>query len=144
MREIIHAHFAPKTWPATSLTYSCSSIAVQPAVSYTHLDVYKRQLQHHAQRAAQVCLADLVDVDAVVANLAVGDVIEAVDVYKRQVKGCILRTEAGSGEKTAGFLNKYVTHKLTITKVVMGNQEMCIRDRYSTAVMGWLIQVEAA
>lgn len=38
------------------------------------------------------------------------------------VKGCILRTEAGSGEKTAGFLNKYVTHKLTITKVVMGNQ----------------------
>lgn len=38
------------------------------------------------------------------------------------VKGCILRTEAGSGEKTAGFLNKYVTHKLTITKVVKGNQ----------------------
>lgn len=38
------------------------------------------------------------------------------------VKGCILRTEAGSGEKTAGFLNKYATHKLAITKVVKGNQ----------------------
>lgn len=31
MQEIIHAHFAPKAWPATSLAYSCSSIAVQPA-----------------------------------------------------------------------------------------------------------------
>lgn len=38
------------------------------------------------------------------------------------VKGCILSTEAGSGEKTAGFLNKYATHKLAITKVVKGNQ----------------------
>lgn len=38
------------------------------------------------------------------------------------VKGCILSTEAGSGEKTAGFVNKYATHKLTITKVVKGNQ----------------------
>ena len=36
-------------------------------------------LQHDAQGAAQVALADLVDVDAVVADLAVGDVIEAVD-----------------------------------------------------------------
>ena len=38
------------------------------------------------------------------------------------VKGCILRTEAGSGEKTAGFVNKYATHRLTITKLVTGNQ----------------------
>ena len=36
-------------------------------------------LQHDAQRAAQIGLADLVDVDAVVADFAVGDVIEAVD-----------------------------------------------------------------
>ena len=36
-------------------------------------------LQHDAERAAQVGLADLVDVDAVVADLAVGDVVEAVD-----------------------------------------------------------------
>ena len=31
MREIIHAHFALKAWLATSLAYSCSSIAVQPS-----------------------------------------------------------------------------------------------------------------
>ena len=36
-------------------------------------------LQHDAQAAAQVGLLDLVDVDAVVADLAVGDVVEAVD-----------------------------------------------------------------
>ena len=36
-------------------------------------------LQHQAQRAAQIVLLDLVDVDAVVADLAVGDVVEAVD-----------------------------------------------------------------
>lgn len=38
------------------------------------------------------------------------------------VGGCTLSVEAGSGEKTAGFENNYVTHKLTITKVVDGNQ----------------------
>lgn len=38
------------------------------------------------------------------------------------VKGCILRTEAGSGEKTDGFVNDYVTHELTIKKIVAGNQ----------------------
>lgn len=38
------------------------------------------------------------------------------------VKGCTLNTAAGSGSKTSGFENKYVTHKLTITKVVAGNQ----------------------
>lgn len=37
-------------------------------------------------------------------------------------KGCTLSTAAGSGSKTSGFENKYVTHKLTITKVVAGNQ----------------------
>ena len=36
-------------------------------------------LQHDAQAAAQVGLFDLVDVDAVVADLAVGNIIEAVD-----------------------------------------------------------------
>lgn len=38
------------------------------------------------------------------------------------VGGCTLSVEAGSGEKTAGFVNKYVTQKLTIKKVVAGNQ----------------------
>lgn len=38
------------------------------------------------------------------------------------VKGCTLSAEAGSGKKTDGFENKYATHKLTITKVVAGNQ----------------------
>ena len=38
------------------------------------------------------------------------------------VKGCTLSTAAGSGSKISGFENKYVTHKLTITKVVAGNQ----------------------
>lgn len=37
-------------------------------------------------------------------------------------KGCTLNTAAGSGDKTSGFENKYVTHKLTIKKVVAGNQ----------------------
>ena len=36
-------------------------------------------LQNHAQGAAQVGLGDLVDVDIVIADLAVGDVIEPVD-----------------------------------------------------------------
>ena len=35
--------------------------------------------KHDAQRAAQVGLFDLVDVDAVVADFTVGNVIEAVD-----------------------------------------------------------------
>lgn len=37
-------------------------------------------------------------------------------------KGCTLSTAAGSGDKTSGFENNYVTHKLTIKKVVAGNQ----------------------
>ena len=37
-------------------------------------------------------------------------------------KGCTLSTAAGSGDKTSGFENKYATHKLTIKKVVAGNQ----------------------
>lgn len=37
-------------------------------------------------------------------------------------KGCTLNTAAGSGRKTSGFENQYVTHKLTIEKVVAGNQ----------------------
>lgn len=37
-------------------------------------------------------------------------------------KGCTLSTAAGSGSKISGFENKYVTHKLTITKIVAGNQ----------------------
>lgn len=37
-------------------------------------------------------------------------------------KGCTLSAVAGSGDKTSGFENTYVTHKLTIKKVVAGNQ----------------------
>lgn len=37
-------------------------------------------------------------------------------------KGCTLSTAAGSGDKTSGFENNYVTHKLIIKKVVAGNQ----------------------
>lgn len=51
-----------------------------------------------------------------------------LDVYEENgnsglvAKGCTLSTAAGSGSKISGFENKYVTHKLTITKVVAGNQ----------------------
>lgn len=38
------------------------------------------------------------------------------------VKGCTLSAEAGSGKKTDGFENGYVTNKLTIKKIVEGNQ----------------------
>lgn len=38
------------------------------------------------------------------------------------VKGCTLSVEAGSGKKTDGFVNDYATHKLTIKKIVAGNQ----------------------
>lgn len=37
-------------------------------------------------------------------------------------KGCTLSTAAGSGDKTSGFENNYFTHKLTIKKIVAGNQ----------------------
>ena len=36
-------------------------------------------LKHHAERAAEIRLADLVDVDAVVADLTVRDIVETVD-----------------------------------------------------------------
>lgn len=54
-----------------------------------------------------------------------------LDVYVENVEngssgyvvgGCTLSVKAGSGEKVAGFVNKYATHKLTIKKVVDGNQ----------------------
>lgn len=38
------------------------------------------------------------------------------------VKGCTLSAEAGSDKKTDGFVNDYATHKLTIKKIVAGNQ----------------------
>lgn len=38
------------------------------------------------------------------------------------VKGCALSAEAGSAKKTDGFVNDYATHKLTIKKIVAGNQ----------------------
>lgn len=54
-----------------------------------------------------------------------------LDVYVENVEngstgyvvgGCTLNTAAGSGYKISGFENEYVTHKLTIKKVVAGNQ----------------------
>ena len=45
-------------------------------------------LKHYTQRAAQVGLGDLVDVDIVVADLAVGNVIEAVN---QVCNGCLAR-----------------------------------------------------
>lgn len=42
--------------------------------------------------------------------------------------GCTLSAAAGSGDKTSGFENEYVTHKLTIKKVVTGNQGDKNRD----------------
>lgn len=36
--------------------------------------------------------------------------------------GCTLSAAAGSGDKTSGFENQYVTNKLTIKKIVAGNQ----------------------
>ena len=36
-------------------------------------------LQNHAQRTAQVCLFDFIDVDAIVANFTVGNIIKPVD-----------------------------------------------------------------
>lgn len=38
------------------------------------------------------------------------------------VKGCTLSAEVGSSKKTDGFVNDYATHKLTIKKIVAGNQ----------------------
>lgn len=52
-------------------------------------------------------------------------------------KGCTLSTAAGSGDKTSGFENKYVTHKLTIKKVVAGNQGDKNKDfRFSVSLNG--------
>lgn len=57
-----------------------------------------------------------------------------LDVYVQNgnsglvVNGCTLSTAAGSGDKTSGFENKYVTHKLIIEKIVAGNQGEKNRD----------------
>ena len=52
-------------------------------------------MQDDAQRATQVRLADLVDVDAVVADLAVGDVVEAVDQVRDRCLACSRGTHEG-------------------------------------------------
>ena len=60
-----------------------------------------RVLQHHAERAPQVRLLDLVDVDAVVADLAVLDIVEAVDqVRDRRLAGA---GGADEGDLLAGL-----------------------------------------
>ena len=55
-----------------------------------------RILQHHAQRAPQLGLLDLLDVDAVVANLAVIDVVEAVDEVRDGGLASTRRTHEGN------------------------------------------------
>ena len=70
---------------------------VEPAVADVVHDGAGEQvhvLQDHAERTAQVGLLDLVDVDAVVADLAVGDVVEAVD----QVRDGRLARAGGADE----------------------------------------------
>lgn len=53
------------------------------------------------------------------------------------VKGCTLSAEAGSGKKADGFVNDYDTHKLTIKKVVKGNQGDKNKDfRFSVSLNG--------
>lgn len=53
------------------------------------------------------------------------------------VKGCTLSAEAGSGKKADGFVNDYATHKLTISKVVKGNQGDKKKDfRFSVSLNG--------
>lgn len=54
------------------------------------------------------------------------------------VNGCtLLSDKASSGRKAAGFVNKYATHKLTITKVVKGNQGDKNKDfRFSVSLNG--------
>ena len=64
---------------------------VEPAVAdvlHDRAGEEVRILQHHAERPAQIALADLVDVDVVIADLAVLNVIEAVDeVRDRRLAG---------------------------------------------------------
>lgn len=53
------------------------------------------------------------------------------------VNGCTLSAEAGSGKKADGFVNDYATHKLTIKKVVKGNQGDKNKDfRFSVSLNG--------
>ena len=52
-------------------------------------------LQHDAEAVAQICLLDLVDVDTVVADLAVRDVVEAVDQVGDGRLPCAGRADKG-------------------------------------------------
>lgn len=53
------------------------------------------------------------------------------------VNGCTLSAEAGSGKKTDSFVNDYATHKLTIKKIVAGNQGDKNKDfQFSVSLSG--------
>ena len=54
-----------------------------------------RILQDHAEASAQVVLANFVDIDAVIADLAVRDVIEAVDEVRDRCLACARRADKG-------------------------------------------------
>lgn len=52
-------------------------------------------LQHDSERVAQVIFFDLVDIDAVIADLAVLDIVETVDqVGDGRLSGAVLPTKA--------------------------------------------------
>ena len=85
-------HTLPRRWQS-SLPYRMFS----RMVPVKRLSI----LQHDAQAAAQVGLLDLVDVDAVIANLAVGNIVEPVDqVGDRGLAGT---GGAYKGDLLAGF-----------------------------------------
>ena len=54
-----------------------------------------RILQDHAEAAAQIVLADLVDIDAVIPDLTVRNVIEAVDEVRDRRLACARRADKG-------------------------------------------------
>ena len=53
-------------------------------------------LEHHAQRSPQIRLLDLVDIDTVVTDLAVCDIIEAVDQVGDRRLSCSCCADKGN------------------------------------------------
>ena len=77
-------------------------------------------LQHDAEAAAQICLADLIDVDAVVADLAVGNVeMTDVDFAYEEGKPVLhdITLYAKPGQKVA-FVGATGAGKTTITNLI--------------------------
>ena len=92
-------------------------------------------LEHNAETAAQIGLADLIDIDAVIADLAVGNVVEAVDeVRDRRLSGA---SRADEGHLLAGFgVERDVVQDFLIRRVAEVHMvehdaalELRVRDR---------------